>query len=131
MCGTAEQDEKPFVSAKKVLMEMGEPYSSNVELVSFHTVSKGSLGECGIRGGYLEAVNLHPRTIDEIYKIASINLSPNIMGQVRWRRPPPGGRAPRGPRPWGPRSCVLMACQAAFHSGRCTLCNTRNLSNTL
>eukprot|EP00884_Botryococcus_braunii_P023360 jgi/Botrbrau1/9708/Bobra.0388s0003.1 len=76
------QDQKPFVSAKKVLMEMGEPYASNVELVSFHTVSKGSLGECGIRGGYLEAINLHPGTIDEIYKIASINLSPNIMGQV-------------------------------------------------
>lgn len=42
---------KPFVSAKKVLRSMGEPYSSSVELVSFHTVSKGSTGECGLRGG--------------------------------------------------------------------------------
>lgn len=35
----------------QVLMEMGEPYSSNVELLSFHTVSKGTGGECGLRGG--------------------------------------------------------------------------------
>lgn len=34
------QDERPFVSARKVLKEMGEPYSSGVELLSFHTVSK-------------------------------------------------------------------------------------------
>jgi glutamate--glyoxylate aminotransferase len=36
------QDERPFVSAKKVMMEMGEPYKSGVELLSFHTVSKVS-----------------------------------------------------------------------------------------
>ena len=76
------QDKVPFVSARKVMMDLGEPYSKEVELCSFHTVSKGSLGECGLRGGYVEATNLHPRTVEEIYKIASINLSPNIMGQV-------------------------------------------------
>jgi hypothetical protein len=38
------QDERPFVSAKKVMMEMGEPYKSGVELLSFHTVSKVSHG---------------------------------------------------------------------------------------
>ena len=32
-------------------MDMGEPYSSSVELLSFHTVSKGTGGECGLRGG--------------------------------------------------------------------------------
>ncbi len=36
------QDERPFVSAKKVMWEMGEPYKSGVELLSFHTVSKVS-----------------------------------------------------------------------------------------
>lgn len=76
------QDERPFVSCRKVLMEMGAPYSQNQELLSFHTVSKGSLGECGLRGGYVETTNIHPGAVDEIYKIASINLSPNIMGQV-------------------------------------------------
>ena len=75
------QDERPFVSCKKVMMDMGEPYSKH-ELLSFHTISKGALGECGLRGGYVEATNIHPGTIDQIYKIASINLSPNTTGQV-------------------------------------------------
>ena len=75
------QDERPFVSCKKVMMDMGAPYDKH-ELLSFHTVSKGALGECGLRGGYVEATNIHPGTIDQIYKIASINLSPNTTGQV-------------------------------------------------
>jgi aspartate/methionine/tyrosine aminotransferase len=36
--------EKPFVSFKKVLMESPEPIKSSVELFSFHSVSKGVLG---------------------------------------------------------------------------------------
>lgn len=76
------QEEHPFVSARKVLMEMGEPYASTVELISFHTVSKGTSGECGLRGGYYEMVNIHPATVDQLYKISSINLSPNSIGQI-------------------------------------------------
>lgn len=76
------QDERPFVSAKKVMADMGEPYNSSVELLSFHTVSKGTAGECGLRGGYVEMTNIHPGTIDEVYKCASINLSPNSVGQI-------------------------------------------------
>eukprot|EP00775_Hariotina_reticulata_P006739 gene6739-6959_t len=76
------QDERPFVSARKVMYEMGEPYRSGVELLSFHTVSKGTGGECGLRGGYVEFTNLHPKTVEEMYKIASINLAPNGTGQV-------------------------------------------------
>jgi hypothetical protein len=40
------QDERPFVSARKVMHEMGEPYKSGVELLSFHTVSKASVAHC-------------------------------------------------------------------------------------
>lgn len=96
------QDKTPFVSARKVLHGMGEPYASGVELVSFHTVSKGTLffhhfydfchfflffpkgtlGECGLRGGYFEMHNIDQGTVDEIYKVASINLSPNTVGQA-------------------------------------------------
>ncbi|KAG5187558.1 nicotinanamine aminotransferase A [Tribonema minus] len=72
----------PFTSAKKVMCELGEPYTSGLELVSFHTVSKGVYGECGLRGGYMEMCNFDPRTVEEIYKICSINLSPNVPGQV-------------------------------------------------
>jgi len=75
------QDERPFVSMRSVVAGMPE-LKDDVELFSFHTVSKGSHGECGFRGGYVECTNIHPGTVDEIYKIASINLSPNILGQV-------------------------------------------------
>lgn len=34
-----------FHSFKKVLYEMGPEYSSNVELASFHSTSKGYMGE--------------------------------------------------------------------------------------
>ncbi len=32
-------------------------------------VSKGVLGECGLRGGYVELTNFHPGTVDELYKV--------------------------------------------------------------
>jgi len=39
---------KPFTSFKKVLRQMGKQYET-LELVSFHSVSKGGIGECGKR----------------------------------------------------------------------------------
>ncbi|GLJ21097.1 hypothetical protein SUGI_0385480 [Cryptomeria japonica] len=76
------QDERPFISAKKMLMSMGLPFSKEVQLVSYHTVSKGYWGECGQRGGYFEMTNISPKTVEEIYKVASISLSPNVPGQI-------------------------------------------------
>ncbi|XP_057530809.1 glutamate--glyoxylate aminotransferase 2 [Amaranthus tricolor] len=76
------QDERPFISARKVLLDMGSPRNKELQLVSFHTVSKGYWGECGQRGGYFEMTNISPKTVDEIYKIASIALSPNVPGQI-------------------------------------------------
>lgn len=84
------QDERPFISSRKVciliffksiskflwdissadhvfplmpkvLMEMGPPISKEVQLISFHTVSKGYWGECGQRGGYFEMTNIPPQ----------------------------------------------------------------------
>lgn len=43
---------------RKVLHEMGGVYSDEVELISMHSVSKGLLGECGMRGGYYELHNM-------------------------------------------------------------------------
>lgn len=51
--GNVYQDVRPFVSMHKVCRELPEPASSNLELVSFHSGSKGVLGECGLRGGYM------------------------------------------------------------------------------
>ena len=52
---------KKFISMRKVLHEMGEPFASELELVSMNSVSKGMLGECGFRGGYMETHNLSNR----------------------------------------------------------------------
>ncbi|CAI5495719.1 unnamed protein product [Closterium sp. Naga37s-1] len=76
------QDERPFLSAKKVAMSMGEPYASSLELVSFHTVSKGTFGECGQRGGYMEIFNIDEGVCQELYKMSSISLCPNLCGQL-------------------------------------------------
>ncbi|KAF2301665.1 hypothetical protein GH714_028556 [Hevea brasiliensis] len=65
-----------------VLMDMGPPISKEIQLVSFHTVSKGYWGECGQRGGLFEMTNIPPQTVDEIYKVASISLSPNVPAQI-------------------------------------------------
>ena len=75
-------DKQPFIPARKVLNEQPEPLRSGLEIASFHTVSKGAYGECGLRGGYMELVNMDPKVLDMIYKLASINLSPNVPGQV-------------------------------------------------
>jgi glutamate--glyoxylate aminotransferase len=75
------QEDHPFISARKVLMDMGQPTSSTLELISFHSASKGFLGECGQRGGYFELTNIHPKTVDELYKVASISMG-NVSGQI-------------------------------------------------
>ena len=47
-----------------------------------HSTSKGLLGECGFRGGYLDIHNFNPEVIAQIVKLKSINLCSNVMGQV-------------------------------------------------
>lgn len=37
--------DKEFVSMRKALKNLGEPFNSNLELISFHSLSKGLLGE--------------------------------------------------------------------------------------
>ena len=55
------KDDVKFISMRKVLHELGEPYRSEVELISMHSISKGLLGECGFRGGYTVIVILPNR----------------------------------------------------------------------
>ncbi len=80
-----------FVSFASVLERRG---IKDVSLFSFHSVSKGYLGECGHRGGYLECRNVPPPAMDEITKLQSISLCANSVGQVAtWllvRPPRPG-----------------------------------------
>ncbi|XP_007887603.1 alanine aminotransferase 2 [Callorhinchus milii] len=71
-----------FHSFKKVLYEMGLEYSSTVELASFHSTSKGYMGECGYRGGYMEVINLDPEVKVQLEKLLSVRLCPPVSGQV-------------------------------------------------
>ncbi|BGP19593.1 hypothetical protein JCM10213_009314 [Rhodosporidiobolus nylandii] len=74
--------QRPFISFKKALRDMPAPYADNVELVSFHSISKGQTGECGRRGGYFELCNFHPDAEEQVYKLASIQLCPSLGGQI-------------------------------------------------
>lgn len=75
------KEEKPFHSFKKVKHEMG-PEFADLELFSFHSVSKGFIGECGKRGGYVEMDGICEEVKEEYYKLSSINLCPNVLGQL-------------------------------------------------
>ncbi|KAF9194982.1 hypothetical protein BGZ51_005946 [Haplosporangium sp. Z 767] len=72
---------RPFHSFKKVLMSMGPKYE-DFEMISYHSISKGMIGECGRRGGYFECHGLDTSIMEQIYKISSISLCPNVQGQI-------------------------------------------------
>uniref|UniRef100_A0A1A9X3W4 alanine transaminase n=1 Tax=Glossina brevipalpis TaxID=37001 RepID=A0A1A9X3W4_9MUSC len=75
-------DEKArFYSFKKVMHDMGSPYDS-MELVSFMSASKGFLGECGIRGGYYEIINVCPEVMAALWKSITASLCSTTAGQV-------------------------------------------------
>jgi aspartate/methionine/tyrosine aminotransferase len=80
-----------FVSFASVLVKRG---ILDVPLWSFHSVSKGFLGECGHRGGYLECRNVPDDVMGEVEKLQSVALCANSVGQVvTWvmvRPPRPG-----------------------------------------
>lgn len=71
-----------FHSFKKVLTEMGSPYAEQQELASFHSVSKGYMGECGFRGGYVEVVNMDAEVQRQMLKLMSVRLCPPVPGQA-------------------------------------------------
>ena len=48
---------KKFTSFRKVRDLLPAPYNE-LELLSFHSTSKGLYGECGLRGGYLEMAGI-------------------------------------------------------------------------
>jgi len=68
-----------FVSFAKVMAEKNE---KSVSLFSFHSCSKGFLGECGQRGGYMEIRNIPEDVVAQITKLQSVSLCSNLTGQV-------------------------------------------------
>lgn len=69
-----------FHSFRKILNELGGPYSNDVELISLNSVSKGLMGECGLRGGYFETHNIDPFVESQLVKLKSIELCSNTIG---------------------------------------------------
>ena len=93
---------KKFVSFKRVAADLGllDPQRSEVavpgglQLASLHSTSKGFVGECGRRGGYMELCGIDAEVRGELYKLASLNLCSNTTGQLlmglQCRPPKPG-----------------------------------------
>ncbi len=81
---------KAWVSFKRVAAEMGlidparptQHAPGGLQLASIHSTSKGFTGECGRRGGYLELVGFDEGVRAELYKLASLSLCSNTLGQV-------------------------------------------------
>ena len=67
-----------FNSFARVMSEMNE---TEISLFSLHSVSKGFLGECGHRAGYLELRNVPDAVLAEFIKLQSISLCANVSGQ--------------------------------------------------
>lgn len=71
-----------FYSCKRAAVETGLVKEDALELISFHSTSKGLLGECGRRGGYMELEGVDRDVRDQLYKMASAGLCSNIPGQI-------------------------------------------------
>lgn len=67
-----------FYSFKKTMTEM----NVKIELASLMSASKGYMGECGLRGGYCEFVNLEPSVKRMFLKMLSARLCSSILGQA-------------------------------------------------
>jgi len=85
-----KQEERPFHSFKKVMCDL----DLHIQLASFHSTSKGFIGECGRRGGYMELCNFDEAVKAQLIKLASSGLCSNTDGQIMTdlmvRPPSPG-----------------------------------------
>lgn len=71
-------DDAEFIPFRKLVKSL----KSEVQLISFHSCSKGLAGECGIRGGLMQLENVDSDVIAVLYKMASVILCSNTVGQA-------------------------------------------------
>ncbi|KAM9845015.1 alanine aminotransferase 2 [Aulostomus maculatus] len=74
-------EKRTFLSYKRVLAEMGPPLSDTLEMACFHSASKGVMGECGLRAGYVELINLDPVVMKYIRTLFSKDTCSAVTGQ--------------------------------------------------
>mmetsp|Transcript_4653 Transcript_4653/g.9696 ORF Transcript_4653/g.9696 Transcript_4653/m.9696 type:complete len:549 (+) Transcript_4653:274-1920(+) len=83
-----------FFSSRRAADELGLIKNDAIQLCSFHSVSKGVMGECGQRGGYVEMVGIDSEVNDCLYKLAASKLCSSAPGQamvsLMCRGPSPG-----------------------------------------
>ncbi|XP_029285433.1 alanine aminotransferase 2-like [Cottoperca gobio] len=72
---------RDFISYKRVLSEMGKDYSETVELVSLHSISSACMGECGLRGAYIEVINMEPAVMKYLREMHA-SSSPPVLSQL-------------------------------------------------
>ncbi|PFH37681.1 putative aminotransferase [Besnoitia besnoiti] len=68
----------PFISVRKVLHQM----EASVSVFSFHSSSKGLVGECGLRGGMVHVDTVDEDVRMEMYKLVSMFMCGNTLGQL-------------------------------------------------
>ncbi|XP_010777256.1 alanine aminotransferase 2-like isoform X2 [Notothenia coriiceps] len=73
---------KEFISFKRVLFEMGKEYSGTVQMVSLHSLSSACMGECGLRAGYMELVNMDPEVTHFVDTMLCTDISSPVTGQL-------------------------------------------------
>jgi aspartate/methionine/tyrosine aminotransferase len=83
-CPVLPPPPSPFTSAYKALMD-AQPHQ-RCELISFHSISKGTSGECGLRGGYHVYTNIHPDTVAQVRRRHPHTPSMQASGRKRARR---------------------------------------------
>ncbi|XP_031430695.1 alanine aminotransferase 2-like [Clupea harengus] len=71
-----------FLSYKRALFEMGPVYSGSVKMASFNSLSNGTMGECGMRAGYMELVNFDDAVLPFVEILLTGDISPPVTGQI-------------------------------------------------
>jgi alanine transaminase len=71
--------ERPFVSMRKVAAELG---LKRIQIISLNSVSKGLLGECGQRGGYMEFHNFSKEFVAQVHKMSTMDQGSATVGQL-------------------------------------------------
>ena len=69
-----------FISFRKVLIEMGDPFNKLVELISFNSTANALMGECGLKAGYMEAINLDKYVAEVLHKLKSMEECSGTLG---------------------------------------------------
>uniref|UniRef100_A0A3Q1HHZ2 alanine transaminase n=1 Tax=Anabas testudineus TaxID=64144 RepID=A0A3Q1HHZ2_ANATE len=74
--------DREFISYKKALFDMDKEFSQTVELISFHSLSNACMGECGLRAGYIEVVNMDPKVMHFLDNVLCGDISTPVTGQL-------------------------------------------------